>query len=1217
MALKTTGLYSGTEDVAIALTFSNLKVKTGTKIATEFQIDLSSGSLVSGQNIIKTVDGVLKYSSDNGTNWTAISSSSLTLNSTGLNFEADSININIPSISWLGAENANGTVKAFSVTATGDSGTSIINASLKAVNDAPEITSSDVATAIDEETGANQTVYTAAATDADNESITYSLKNEGDFSSFTIDPTTGEVKLIGNPNYEDKTNYTFTVVATDSLGAFSEKVVTLNINNVNHEPVITSATTIASIDENSGAGQVVYTVTATNQENEAITYSLAGVDADYFDINESGVVTLKADPDFEEKSSYNFDVVATTAVGGLTDTQSLTLNINNINEAPVVDGSVILTPPQDEDATEIIITKEQLLSNVNDPEGASLNITNLEVTSPVGATLEATQDGWILTLPENFNGEVSLSYKVIDGAGNIVGEDFGSLNKDSFNEAATTITFSEGTNNPTYTLDVDGLGEVVVSFGGAFTGQATSSVNGVVTLSDNTPTGPLTLDPNAPLTFITHDGSNPSSPVLSGSPIFNGPISVLFSKPVSAVGLDGGYFDSIGGTSITAYDADGNILGTVTNTSEGIEFFGLGNLAGDAQISGISFYITGNEPAGFAIDNLKIGAADSYEVTYSFTVDNSASLEIAEVNDAPTVVNEIADKTTAEDSGFTFTFAENTFADVDLNDVLTYTATLENGSMLPEWLTFNAGTRTFSGTPANGDVGVINVKVTATDSANATASEVFALRVTNVNDAPTDITISADSIDENTDTTEAVTVATLSTSDVDAKDSHTYTITGGAHAESFQIVDGELQFKAGTELNFESKASYIVNIRTTDSANSTYEKPFTITVNDVNEAPTVEITSPDAFMESNQTLAFSGELLLGDAGLISVDDVDAGGKLTVTLTLGANMGLLDTTPSGMASVQGSGNTVSPLVITGTIADINSTLSTLTYVGSNGYYGNGNLTVVVDDGTNESTLTIPVEVVSTNEEYMFNAQNNELYSNGNLLDGTTIYNFDGLSDYDSLMITGASAADADITIDNNTTLDFYGYSIILDNYTSEFDGTKVSFEDGSLLKSNTGESTTLIGGSLGDQLLAGNNGDILRGLAGNDKLVGGEGDDSLYGGSGNDTIYGTDGNNLINGGLGDDTLYSGTGIDKFTYSGKSGGVYSGSDTIYNFSADDIIQLTGFKSVSQSLLEGTVSMYTQGSDTIIGLADGSQITLVGYTDSVKFAGYNNQIVEYTVI
>ena len=47
------------------------------------------------------------------------------------------------------------------------------------------------------------------------------------------------------------------------------------------------------------------------------------------------------------------------------------------------------------------------------------------------------------------------------------------------------------------------------------------------------------------------------------------------------------------------------------------------------------------------------------------------------------------------------------------------------GGSLPAWLSFNSGTRSFSGTPANADIGVIEVSVVATDSKGATASDSF------------------------------------------------------------------------------------------------------------------------------------------------------------------------------------------------------------------------------------------------------------------------------------------------------------------------------------------------------------------------------------------------------------------------------------------------------------------------------------------------------------
>jgi Ca2+-binding RTX toxin-like protein len=131
---------------------------------------------------------------------------------------------------------------------------------------------------------------------------------------------------------------------------------------------------------------------------------------------------------------------------------------------------------------------------------------------------------------------------------------------------------------------------------------------------------------------------------------------------------------------------------------------------------------------------------DPTGVTFSYTVADGASswtaqagLDITPVNDAPTVSVAVANQSTAEDAAFSFTLPLGTFADVDLPaDTLTYST-----SSLPTWLSFNAGTQTFSGTPLNGDVGVHSVTVTATDSGGLLVSDTFDVTVTNTNDAPT------------------------------------------------------------------------------------------------------------------------------------------------------------------------------------------------------------------------------------------------------------------------------------------------------------------------------------------------------------------------------------------------------------------------------------------------------------------------------------------------
>lgn len=194
------------------------------------------------------------------------------------------------------------------------------------------------------------------------------------------------------------------------------------------------------------------------------------------------------------------------------------------------------------------------------------------------------------------------------------------IDESSFVAGSGLITFSEfalGTVNPAYTPgDYGGVAaDPTVNFSGFFTGQslgnaatcpAGAALTGCVVGS---PSGPLSLDGASPSTFITTDSDNPTSPVLSGSPLFNGPVSILFDVDLAGVGLEGGFFNSIGGTAITAFARDGSVLGSVLNAELGIEFLGLLTMDGSAQIAGLQFSLVGDELAGFAIDNLRFGRA--------------------------------------------------------------------------------------------------------------------------------------------------------------------------------------------------------------------------------------------------------------------------------------------------------------------------------------------------------------------------------------------------------------------------------------------------------------------------------------------------------------------------------------------------------------------------------------------------------------------------------
>lgn len=180
------------------------------------------------------------------------------------------------------------------------------------------------------------------------------------------------------------------------------------------------------------------------------------------------------------------------------------------------------------------------------------------------------------------------------------------LGPGSFTPAASVITFSEPGRNLGDTDPVYSIAGNTISFGEYFVGQTVVGA-GVRTITGS-PTTPLSLVQNG-RTFISLDGANPTAPVLSGTPQFDGPISFTFSTPVAAVGLTGGYFNTVGATTIEAFDSAGLSLGSIVNSMLGIEFYGLFDTSG-SNIAGVSFYITGSEPAGFAIDNVTFGDAD-------------------------------------------------------------------------------------------------------------------------------------------------------------------------------------------------------------------------------------------------------------------------------------------------------------------------------------------------------------------------------------------------------------------------------------------------------------------------------------------------------------------------------------------------------------------------------------------------------------------------------
>ena len=103
--------------------------------------------------------------------------------------------------------------------------------------------------------------------------------------------------------------------------------------------------------------------------------------------------------------------------------------------------------------------------------------------------------------------------------------------------------------------------------------------------------------------------------------------------------------------------------------------------------------------------------------------------------------------------------------------------------------------------------------------------------------APNDIHLISKNINENTLNNSIIT--TISSSDLDPNDSHTYVLVNGIGSEDnkyFQIEDNNL--KLLNSANYEKKSFYNIRIQSSDQNNNTFSKQFTLSVNDLNEAPT-------------------------------------------------------------------------------------------------------------------------------------------------------------------------------------------------------------------------------------------------------------------------------------------------------------------------------------------------------------------------------------------
>ncbi|MEQ9586904.1 MAG: cadherin-like domain-containing protein, partial [Parvibaculaceae bacterium] len=897
--------------------------------------------------------------------------------------------------------------------------------------------------------------------------------------------------------------------------------------------------------------------------------------------------------DHETESSVAVEVTTTDA-SGATYSETFTISVGDVNEGPSA-GEVDLGATNEDSS--VIITSAQLLANSSDvDDGDAMSVSSLSVDAQYGSLADNGNGTWAFTPANDVSAEnVPFAFTVTDG---------------------------ETSDSATATLDIAAVADTPT-----------------ISLAPTTTTIIDSSFESGPADFVTTaDGWSTDSDA----------IEVWSESEDGRTASDGDKFIELNDDAIDNYEDAADIHQTV-DTIDGATYtltFDVSPRPGfDASVARIEVLWDGVVVDTIALD----GSSNSNNVWQSFeytmTGDGDPSklqfreagvdqdngrgmyldnIKLTETTDGSSVSG-------SEDGTISLPDISASLGDVDGSEALA----LSVGN-IPDGATLSDGTNTFTAsggttsvdvsgwnmsalevTPAANYNGTFNLSVTATatEGSNAsTASDTVQIEVNvgSVNDGPSDLSLSNNTVDENA---AGAVIGDVTTTDVDAGDSHTYAVDDAR----FEVVGGQLKLKDGVSLDYETETTVAVEVTTTDAAGASYSETFTVNVGDIADAP-VELWSEDFSGLSNGATS--------DTGSSAWSATDAGSDIT------GNHGVEGGAYEFSQVTDDSNDNTSKVVWSSEAIDISGQseidlsfrLSESGDLEESGSWHDTFKAFAVIDGVRTeimsqdgdsgiqdaynfqdigtgSSLVIEFEAKTTAGSETFSVDDISVVANGSQtplyeitdpgdampsLSGatyTTDDDYDGSSGADTIVYNGSDSDNKldgedgdDILVDDNTKGELKGD-----------DGNDTLYGRGGddKLKGEDGDDT-LYGGSGDDKLEGGDGDDILVGGTGEDELKGGKGEDVLFGGAGDDELKGEDGSDLFifESGNGDtDTIDGGSGsswTDTIQLQGNGGGAVS---------MDWTLELDGGSIESSDM--GSYDLSEDASGTIT-FADGSEIS-----------------------
>ncbi|MEP4598815.1 MAG: LamG-like jellyroll fold domain-containing protein, partial [Cyclobacteriaceae bacterium] len=204
-------------------------------------------------------------------------------------------------------------------------------------------------------------------------------------------------------------------------------------------------------------------------------------------------------------------------------------------------------------------------------------------------------------------------------------------------------------------------------------------------------------------------------------------------------------------------------------------------------------------------------------------------------------------------------------SDVDFNETYTFSLVAGLGDNQNDLFNVVENSLQLTGNLNYESVSTPSIRLRGDNGEGTTYETYFIISLNDLNDAPTDILLPESTIDEGAEV--GSVIGTLSATDEDAANVHTYTLVDGfGDNASFQIVGNELQ--VAEVFDFDDKSSYSIRVELDDSG-LTLTRDFTITVNNINVAPSAITLSNSSIPENSY-----GGVLIGSLSAVDGDDED-------------------------------------------------------------------------------------------------------------------------------------------------------------------------------------------------------------------------------------------------------------------------------------------------------------------------------------------------------